>query len=120
MKKAKELLIEIVTRFGVPSRIIKDNGKQFTGAAFTDYCEDLDTQLCYASMEHPKSNGQDERANGMLLQGLKSRIYSKLKNFIGRWLQELPGAVWGLRTSVHKSTRQTPFFLTYGAEAVLL
>jgi hypothetical protein len=31
----------IVCRFEVPNRIITDNGIQFTGRVFQEYCEDL-------------------------------------------------------------------------------
>jgi transposase InsO family protein len=47
----------IICRFGVPNRIITDNGSQFTSGAFQGYCEDLDIQICYASTAHPESNG---------------------------------------------------------------
>jgi hypothetical protein len=47
----------IICRFGVPNRIITDNGSQFTSGAFQGYCEDLGIQICYASPAHPESNG---------------------------------------------------------------
>jgi hypothetical protein len=36
-----------------------------------------------------------------------------------KWLQELPTVVWSLRTTPSRTTGFTPFFLVYGAEAVL-
>ena len=42
-----------------------------------------------------------------------------LKNFAGRWVEELPAVLWGLRTTPNQSAGLTPFFLTYGSEAVL-
>jgi hypothetical protein len=36
------------------------------------------------------TNGQVERANGMILQGLKPRIYNDLHKFGKRWMKELP------------------------------
>jgi hypothetical protein len=50
-------LKSIVCRFGVPSHIITDNGTQFTSQIFQEYCEGIGTQLCFASMAHPRSNG---------------------------------------------------------------
>jgi transposase InsO family protein len=47
----------IVCRFGVPNRIITDNGSEFTSGAFQGYCKDLGIQICYASIAHPESNG---------------------------------------------------------------
>ena len=42
-----------------------------------------------------------------------------LKNAAGAWVDELPSVLWGLRTTPNRSTGRTPFFLVYGAEAVL-
>ena len=42
-----------------------------------------------------------------------------LKKFVGRWMEELPVVLWTLRTTPNRSTGLTPFFLTYGSEAVL-
>ena len=70
-------------------------------------------------MVHPQSNGQVERANGMILQGLKPRIFNKLNKFGRRWLTELSSVSWSLRMTPSRATGFTPFFLIYGAEAVL-
>jgi hypothetical protein len=60
-----------------------------------------------------------EHANGMILQGLKPRIFDRLNKSGRKWLQELSAVVWSLRTTPSRATRFTPFFLVYGAEAIL-
>ena len=67
-------------------------------------------------MAQPQTNGQVERANGKILQGLKPRILNK---FGRRWLTELPSVIWSLRMTPSRATGFTPFFLIYGAEAIL-
>ena len=42
-----------------------------------------------------------------------------LKHAAGAWVDELPSVLSGLRTTPNRSTGRTPFFLVYGAEAVL-
>ena len=42
-----------------------------------------------------------------------------LKKFVGRWVEGLLAVLWSLRTTPNRSTGLTPFFLTYGSEAVL-
>jgi len=42
-----------------------------------------------------------------------------LKKFAGHWVEELPAVLWSLRTTPNRSIGLTPFFLTYGSEAVL-
>jgi hypothetical protein len=64
------------------------------------------------------TNGQVERANGMILQGLKPRIYNDLNKFGKRWMKELPSVVWSLRTTPSRATSFSPFFLVYGAESL--
>jgi hypothetical protein len=73
----------------------------------------------WAAVAHPMMNGQVECANGMILQGLKPRIYNDLNKFGRRWMKELPSVVWSLRMTPSRATGFTPFFLVYGAEAIL-
>jgi transposase InsO family protein len=62
----------IVCSFRVLNRIITDNRSQFTSGIFQGYCKDLGIQICYASVAHPESNDQVERANIEILMGLKT------------------------------------------------
>ena len=65
---AKRFMMKsVITRFGVPGRIITDNGTQFFSAKFQEFHEKLGTKLCYASVIHPQSNGAVERANGQIM-----------------------------------------------------
>nr|ABA97918.1 retrotransposon protein, putative, Ty3-gypsy subclass [Oryza sativa Japonica Group] len=43
---ARDFFINIVHRFGVPNRIITDNGTQFIGGVFKDFCEDFGIKIC--------------------------------------------------------------------------
>src|SRR5581483_10077420 len=116
---AVRFLRDITSRFGVPNRIITNNGTQFTSALFGDYCEDLGIKLCFASPTHPRSNGQAERANAEVLKGLKTRTFDCLKKHGKKWVEELPSVLWSIRTTPNRATGETPFFMVYGAEAVL-
>jgi transposase InsO family protein len=118
-EQAVAFFTNIIHRFGVPNSIITDNGTQFTGRKFLDFCEDHHIRVDWAVVAHPMTNGQVERANGMILQGLKPRIYNDLNKFGRRWMKELPSVVWSLRTTPSRATGFTPFFLVYGAEAIL-
>ena len=101
---------------GVPNRIITDNGSQFTSNLFKTYCANLGTQICYASVAHPRSNGQAERANAEVLRGLKTRTFKKKLEACGRgWYDELQSVLWSIRTTDTEPTGETPFFLVYGA-----
>lgn len=58
-------------------------------------------------------NGQVERMNGMILQGIKSRIFNKLNKFGGRWMAEPPTVLWSLRMTPRQATGHMPFFMVY-------
>ena len=118
-KEAVKFFLDIVYRFGVPNSIITDNGTNFTGHYFQEFAEGCGIRIDWASIGHPRTNGQVERANGLILQGLKLRIFDQLKKFTGRWVEELPAVLCSLRTMPNRSTGLTLFFLTYGSEAIL-
>jgi hypothetical protein len=109
----------IVSRFGVPNRIITDLGTQFTSGAFRAYCAEVGTKVCYASVAHPRSNGQVERANAEVLRGLKTKTFDRFKAGGTGWIDQVPTVLWSLRTTPCRATGETPFSLVYGAEAVL-
>ena len=50
------------------------------------------------------------------MNGLKKR----LDDAKGRWVEELAHVLWTYRTTPCRSTGETPFSMTYGAEAVIL
>jgi hypothetical protein len=64
-------------------------------------------------------NGQAERTNGLLLQGMKMRMFQDLEAKDKNWDKELSSVLWALRTNVNRAIRDMPFSLVYGAEAVL-
>jgi hypothetical protein len=59
-----------------------------------------------------------ECANVEILKGLKTRTYDGLKKHGKKWIDELSCTLWGNQTSHSRATRETPFFMVYGAEAV--
>jgi transposase InsO family protein len=118
-QSAVNFIKSIICRFGVPKCIITDNGTHFTSNVFQDYCEDLVITVCYALVAHPKTNGQAEHANTEILKGLKTHTYDALTKHGANWIDDLPCVLWANRTTASRATGETPFFLVYGAEAVL-
>jgi hypothetical protein len=60
-----------------------------------------------------------EKANGLVLSGIRPRLVEPHERSAGCWVEELPSVLWSLRTTPNRSVDFTPFFLVYGAEAVL-
>ncbi|KAJ4804794.1 Pol-polyprotein [Rhynchospora pubera] len=105
---------QIVYRYGIPHTFISDNGTQFTGAPFQDFCKGLGIRSCTSSVCHPQSNGLAEVSNRTILEGLKRKIESS-KN---TWPEYLDEILWAYRTTPRSSTSRSPFSMIYGMEAV--
>ncbi|GKV39829.1 hypothetical protein SLEP1_g47544 [Rubroshorea leprosula] len=107
--------VDYFTKFGIPRRIIADNGPQFRAAALRSFCNDYGIELALTSVYTPQSNGQAESANKIVLRGLKTSVLAARTN----WVDELNKVLWSCRTIPSSATGETPFSLAYEAEAVI-
>ena len=105
----------IICRYGIPRVLVSDNGKQFDNSAFRDFCLELGIKNHYSSPAHPQANGQVEVTNRTLLKIIKTR----LEGAKGIWLDELPSVLWAYRAIARTPTRETPFRLAYGTDAII-
>ena len=111
----KFLWKNIVTRFEIPHTLISDNGLQFDSKSFRRYCCELGITNKYSIPAYPQGNGQAEAVNKVIMSGLKKR----LDDAKGRWVEELPHILWTYQTTPRRSTGETPFSMSYGAEAII-
>ena len=105
----------IFTRFGVPRTLIWKNGFQFDSKAFRRYCCDLGITNRYSTPAYFQGNGQVKAVIKVIVNRLKKR----LDDVKGKWVEELSHVLWMYRTTPHRSTGETPFSMTYGAETVI-
>jgi hypothetical protein len=68
----------------VPNRIVTNLGKAFTVSDFWDFFQDSLIDIYYSSVAHPRCNGQVERANGMVVQAAKDRIFDNASQYATR------------------------------------
>jgi len=78
-------------------------------------CLEVGIKQVFASVEHPQTNGQVESANRVLLGGLKRRL-EKAKE---TWAEEVLRIVLAYHTTPQSITRETPFSLVYGSDAMI-
>jgi transposase InsO family protein len=52
-EQAVTFFTNIVYRFGVPNSIITDNGSQFTGRKFLEFCDKFHIRVDWATVAHP-------------------------------------------------------------------
>ena len=53
------------------------------------------------------------------MSGIEPRLVRSLTESDTQWVEEPDSVLWGLRTTPNRITGFTPFFMVYGAEAVL-
>ena len=95
--------------------LILDNSLQFDSKMFRRYCGELGITNRYFTPAYPQGNGQAEAVNKVIVSGLKKR----LDDAKGKWVEGLPHVLWTYRTTPCRSTGETPFSMTYGAEAII-
>ena len=64
----------IICRFGIPSTIISNNGRQFDSQGFRDFCSNLGIKNQFSSPGHPQANGQMEVTNRTLVKIIKTKL----------------------------------------------
>ncbi|GAU49857.1 hypothetical protein TSUD_374390 [Trifolium subterraneum] len=104
----------IICRYGVPNKIITDNGTNLNNKMMKDLCDEFKIEHHNSSPYRPQMNGAVEAANKNI-----KKIVQKMVVTYKDWHEMLPFALHGYRTSVRTSTGATPFSLVYGMEAVL-
>src|SRR5436190_4831073 len=101
----------VIYRFGVPRRIVHDNGPQFVSYSFQRFCPKFGIQSTSSTAYYPPANGLTEAFN--------KTIGKLLKKFVSRtkrdWDEKLGECLWAYRTTVRTPTKATPFSLVYGA-----
>ena len=69
----------------------------------------------FSSVVRPQANGQVEAVNKVI----KHNLETKLEDLKGRWIDKLPELLWVYKTTARSTTRETPFSLAYGYEAMV-
>jgi hypothetical protein len=95
-KAAVNFFKSIIYRFDVLKRVLTDNETQFKGAKFLRCCADFGIHHQPSLATHPQTNGQVERTNELLLQGIKTRMFQDLEAKDKNCHKEPPSVLWAL------------------------
>jgi len=105
---------ELIYRYGLPRKIITDNGTNLNNKMMQEMCVDFKIRQHNSTPYRPKMNRALEPANKNI-----KKIIQKMTMSYKDWHEMLPFALHGYQTSVRTSTGVTPYSLVYGMEAVL-
>jgi len=105
----------IVCRFRILRHLVSHNGTQFASQQLGKLCTELGMKQVFASIEHLQTKGQAESANRVLLRGLK-KCLEKAK---GNWSNEILRILWSYYSTPQLTTKETPFSLVYGLDAMI-
>ncbi|KRX68119.1 Retrovirus-related Pol polyprotein from transposon [Trichinella sp. T6] len=112
---ARTLVNEFICRYGAPKSLHSDQGRNFEAALIKELCEMFDIHKTRTTPYHPQSNGLVERFHRTLLTMLSARATTDRRN----WDLILPMTLLAYRTSIHESTKATPYRILFGREAAL-
>ncbi|KAE8965564.1 hypothetical protein PF005_g28106 [Phytophthora fragariae] len=105
----------VVSRHGVPSRSLSDNGRNFTSDVAKSFYQTLGIKKLFGAAYHPQTQGLVERFNGTLIGMLRMHVDEAQTD----WDVYLPRVLFAYRTAYHEALGDTPFFTLYGRDPVL-
>ena len=79
------------------------------------FCHNFGIKKNFSSVDHPQTNDQVEAANKIIKFNLKT----KLEEYKGLWVEQLPKVLWAYRTTSLTSAGEIPFSMAYRVEAII-
>ena len=110
---AKAFIKNIITRHGVPEKVLTDQGTNFMSDLMASLYKQCGVTRIRTSAYRPQCDGMVERVN----RTLADIIASYVEKEPSKWSEFLDVAAFAYNTAVHSSTGYSPFYLMYGREA---
>ena len=108
-KLAQIYVNEIISKHGVPKKIVTDRGSIFTSVFWRHLQQALGSQLDFSTDFHPQTKGQTERTNHILEDMLRACAL----DFGGSWNEHLPLAEFSYNNSYQSSIKMPAFEALY-------
>ena len=105
----------IVSRHGVPERLLSDRGPYFLSSLVLRVCELMGTSKINTSGYHPQCDGLVEKFNSTIISMLSKTVEKHGRD----WDRHLPYILFAYRAAVQDSTKISPFYLLYGRRPFL-
>ncbi|MDI9312425.1 MAG: RNase H-like domain-containing protein [Limnohabitans sp.] len=109
---AKFIVYNVICRHGAPFKLISDRGTQFLSEVVENILLIFGIVHRKTSGYHPQTNGQTEKFNETLANMLSMYCNSKQQD----WDLFVELVIFAYNTSIHSTTRYSPFYLVYGRD----
>ena len=109
-KTVVDCLTKLFAEFGIPTRILSDQGRSFISQEFLHFCTLWGVKKATSTSYHPQTQGLVERFNGTVIQILKKYVYMTQD----MWDERLPFATYAYNTTVQRTNEVTPFEVIFG------
>ena len=103
------VLMEKFLEYGLPERLITDNGSNFRSRLVKELCRLLKISHLFTTPYHPQFDGLCERYNRTLAAMLRAFVAENQTD----WDKYLPYVMHAYRAAPQESTRESPFFLMF-------
>lgn len=104
---AQTLYSEWISRYGAPSLITTDQGRQFESSLFNSLLQRMGSTRIRTTPYHPCANGLIERQHRTIKAALKCHSTEN-------WVECLPTVLLGMRNSFKETLNATPAELVFG------
>ncbi|XP_046406343.1 uncharacterized protein K02A2.6-like [Ischnura elegans] len=102
-------LRDIFATFGLPEKIVSDNGSAFTSSLFREFCKENGIQHIFSPPYHPASNGAAENMVRVFKNKVKTLISDGTPLHVA-----LPRFLFNYRITPHMTTGEPPSVLMFG------
>ena len=103
------VLMEKFLEYGLPERLITDNGSNFRSKLVSELCRLLKISHIFTTPYHPQFDGLCERYNRTLAAMLRAFVAEHQRD----WDVYLPYVMHAYRAAPQDSTQESPFFLMF-------
>ncbi len=111
--EAAQCFIEVISRTGIPLRVLSDRGSIFLSKLMTEVCDLLGIDKLATSPYRPQSNGVVERMHGSLKPMLSKAVDAGVD-----WVDFLPLALFALRQVPNRDLGYSPHCIVYGRDVL--